>query len=82
MQCRRDADRVNAGRLPALARAAMGAGVQMGSVLTLMADRWRRGGCIVFQFAAVEDACECGPDPGAVRADDGWRCTSCGRLLV
>ena len=26
--------------------------------------------------------CNCGPDPGAVRASDGWRCVACGRLVA
>ena len=26
--------------------------------------------------------CNCGPDPGAVRASDGWRCVKCGLLVA
>lgn len=25
--------------------------------------------------------CTCGPDAGAARASDGWRCVQCGRRL-
>ena len=49
-----------------------------------MASMWMRGGTIPLVFPEEEAAvCQCGPEePGAVRADDGWRCLSCGRLLV